>query len=357
MKKPTIFLSHSAKDKLVINQLKNMLMTKTSQTVDIFCSSDGQSIPFGKNWIHTVEEALTNSSIMFVFVTPNSIHSNWIYFEAGYSYSKAIEVIPVGLLGVDLSTIQPPLSLLQGFNVASFEGLNNLLKIINTKFSYSYPLSFHSTDLLLLESQADKLIRDNSAVIDTIDYLHLRLSSVESNETKHSLDESAFDKIKDYFSNDGDVGNFYNQGMESHGLSISKVISMPNKFWFEIKIDPFLYKVHLKHLKSLINKIYDVPLNTFYFIIKLNKNYNLLTETFKISSRLHPFGITFSDKKNVFKFENLEFTILSSGRGNSAAELRIMYNVADLGNIYIEPLISMLLNSGVIVEEAPVFEI
>jgi len=34
---------------------------------------------------------------MFIFVTQNSIKSDWIYFEAGYAYSKGIEVIPVGI--------------------------------------------------------------------------------------------------------------------------------------------------------------------------------------------------------------------------------------------------------------------
>ncbi len=55
---------------------------------------------------------------MFVFVTPTSIESGWIYFEAGFAYSKGIDVIPVGV-GIDIGSIRPPLSLLQGFNITS----------------------------------------------------------------------------------------------------------------------------------------------------------------------------------------------------------------------------------------------
>lgn len=124
MEKPTIFFSHSAKDRNVILPIKEKLIKITSGVIQIFMSSDGQSIPFGNNWIHKIEDGLNNAKIMFVFVTPTSIESGWIYFEAGFAYSKGIDVIPVGV-GIDIGSIRPPLSLLQGFNITSSESLNN----------------------------------------------------------------------------------------------------------------------------------------------------------------------------------------------------------------------------------------
>ena len=97
MSKPTIFFSHFSKDKEIVLKIKNKLMKFTSNTIEIFQSSDGESIPFGTNWIHKVEDGLKNSKVMFVFITENSISSGWIYFEAGFAYSKGIHVIPVGL--------------------------------------------------------------------------------------------------------------------------------------------------------------------------------------------------------------------------------------------------------------------
>lgn len=120
MEKPTIFFSHSAKDRNVILPIKEKLIKITSGVIQIFMSSDGQSIPFGNNWIHKIEDGLNNAKIMFVFVTPTSIESGWIYFEAGFAYSKGIDVIPVGV-GIDIGSIRPPLSLLQGFNITSSE--------------------------------------------------------------------------------------------------------------------------------------------------------------------------------------------------------------------------------------------
>ena len=133
MDKPIIFFSHSSKDKDLIYSIKNKLDAATGGVIDIFMSSDGQSIPFGTNWIHKIEEGLQAARIMFVFITENSISSGWIYFETGYAYSKGIQVIPVGI-GVDIGGLKAPLNLLQGFNVSSEDSLNNFITIINRAF-------------------------------------------------------------------------------------------------------------------------------------------------------------------------------------------------------------------------------
>ena len=84
MEKPTIFFSHSSHDRELILPVKAKLDMITAQVLDIFMSSDGQSIPFGNNWVHRIEEGLDRAQIMFVFVTPASIDSSWVYFEAGH---------------------------------------------------------------------------------------------------------------------------------------------------------------------------------------------------------------------------------------------------------------------------------
>lgn len=145
MEKPTIFFSHSSKDKDLVMSIKTKIDKLTSSVLDIFMSSDGQSIPFGTNWIHKIEEGLQLAKIMFVFVTKNSVSSGWIYFEAGYAYSKGIQVIPVGI-GIDIGSLKAPLNLLQGFNITSNDSLNNFISIINKKFDYQFEESFNEKD-------------------------------------------------------------------------------------------------------------------------------------------------------------------------------------------------------------------
>lgn len=147
MGKPTLFFSHSSKDKDIILSIKNKLDSVTGGVMDIFMSSDGQSIPFGTNWIHKIEEGLQAAQIMFVFVTENSISSGWIYFEAGYAYSKGIQVIPVGI-GVDIGSLKAPLNLLQGFNISSEDSLNNFITIVNRTFEYHFSNAFEHNDYL-----------------------------------------------------------------------------------------------------------------------------------------------------------------------------------------------------------------
>ena len=149
MSKPTIFFSHSSKDKTSILPIKDKISKITGKTIEIFMSSDGESIPFGRNWVHKVEEGLNNAKIMFVFVTSNSIDSAWIYFEAGFAYSKGIGIIPVGV-GVNIGELKPPLSLLQGFNITSADSLNNFTSIINKKFDYAFEELFSEDDYNVL---------------------------------------------------------------------------------------------------------------------------------------------------------------------------------------------------------------
>lgn len=147
MNKPTLFFSHSSKDKEMVLSIKTKLDIATGGVMEIFMSSDGQSIPFGTNWIHKIEEGLQAAKIMFVFVTQNSISSGWIYFEAGYAYSKGIQVIPVGI-GVDIGSLKAPLNLLQGFNILSEDSLNNFITIINKTFDYRFANAFNYNDYL-----------------------------------------------------------------------------------------------------------------------------------------------------------------------------------------------------------------
>lgn len=106
MEKPVVFFSHSSKDEKGLRELKKLVEARTGGSIRIFLSGDGQSIPFGSNWVHKIEDALHDSSLMFVFVTPNSLRSNWIYFEAGHAYSQGMKVVPVGF-GIDLNGIAP----------------------------------------------------------------------------------------------------------------------------------------------------------------------------------------------------------------------------------------------------------
>lgn len=198
MSKPTLFFSHSSKDKDVILSIKNKLDSATGGVMDIFMSSDGQSIPFGTNWIHKIEEGLQAAKIMFVFVTENSISSGWIYFEAGYAYSKGIQVIPIGI-GVDIGSLKAPLNLLQGFNISSEDSLNNFITIINRTFDYHFSNIFEHNDYLEviknLSSEAfNTIIFEN--IVEKAECIIDGEQTVNDKKIKYDIDKFFNDIIK-----------------------------------------------------------------------------------------------------------------------------------------------------------------
>jgi TIR domain len=75
--KLTIFFSHSSRDKEQLTRLKELFTEKTGGSVEVLLSSDGQSIPLGKNWVYRVQEGLEAAALMLVFITPNSIGSQY----------------------------------------------------------------------------------------------------------------------------------------------------------------------------------------------------------------------------------------------------------------------------------------
>lgn len=119
--------------------------------------------------MHKIEEGLKNVKIMFVFVTPKSIDTGWIYFEAGYAYSKGIDIIPIGI-NVDIGSIKPPISLSQGFNMISAGGINNIIHIINKKFDFNFRISFSEEDFkkITYKNGSDSHLVLGEEVIDSI---------------------------------------------------------------------------------------------------------------------------------------------------------------------------------------------
>jgi hypothetical protein len=146
MEKPIVFLSHSSKDRGQLSALKNLLDQRASGLLDFFLSSDGESLKFGRNWVVSVADALEKAQLMFVFLSPNSVSSSWVHFEAGHAIAKGLKVVPVCIPGMDLNRMTPPLSLLQGFNLHGAESMANVVRLCNQQFAAKILESFTPED-------------------------------------------------------------------------------------------------------------------------------------------------------------------------------------------------------------------
>ena len=302
MEKPIIFFSHSSKDKELLISLKNKILKKTSRTIEIFQSSDGESISFGNNWIHKIEENLNYSKLMFVFLSPNSIKSNWIYFESGYSYSKGIKVIPIGINGIDVGSLAPPINLLQGFNITSSDGLNNLTTIINREFSTSFPEDFSNDDYKDLLALSNNSIINNYYSKD-IDYVQTEFSkSLRDNDFR----EDTYIKIMEYFKENSLK---YNADINGH-IYLPGMVALYDDNVIIYKIDQLKLEANVNLIANLLDVVYINKLNSYWIRIFFNDSIDLLSVDFKLSSRLSNVGIEMTESSDLlYEYKNLKFTI------------------------------------------------
>lgn len=254
MPKPTIFFSHSSRDQKELARLKDLFVEKTGGSIEVFLSSDGQSIPLGRNWVHKIEEALGRASLMVVFVTPNSLRSSWIFFESGFAYSKDIQVVPVGFLGVDLVSLPPPLSLLQGFNITSEAGLNNLIAIANEVFQHAHAETFTVDEFgAVCAAGPTHSIATLGEYGRAVDQVQVEFSE-STGLSVPPLD--AIDRIAALFNQQGIEYERSERDLDAYGISVFAPQGITPEP-LEIKIDPSVSDVAFPIVEQAIRKIRD----------------------------------------------------------------------------------------------------
>jgi hypothetical protein len=349
MDKPTIFFSHSSIDREYITELQKGVNNRTSGTINIFQSSDGESIPFGNNWVHKIEENLHKAKIMFVFISPESLSSSWIYFESGFAYAKGVKVIPIGIKGVDIGKLRPPLNLLQGFNLVSEAGMNNIISILNDEFSCNFSTSFSSDDFKKISLFDESHLLNNTEIFEKIDYLKFdfhRAISVEGPQSQIRLVSDAINIFQEKLNMLGVQSAFSGSDkLHAHGLIAKAHNIHDNSIGFSVTIDPFMLKTYEKIISNIFINMYENnSLSKCWFNVYFNKQISLETTDFKVSSKLSQAGIELSNTNGrFFKFNGLEFTLeskdLESPLGNKNENLRVIFN---LGDFFVNDLADLL---------------
>jgi len=351
MKKPVIFISHSSKDKAPLAILKDLLQTKTANTLDVFLSSDGQSIPFGRNWVHELEQALKDTSIMFIVVSPNSVYSKWIYFESGFSYAKNVKVIPIGLMGVDLGEVQGPLSLLQGFNVNSHHGLNNMIATINTEYNTSFPENFIEEDFQKIITATDShSLYPDTVLYDRIDSINLTLDGIryETDAITAKIDEKKLTEIINALKADGIPLSIYGNYISTHGLTITRDKDLTKGTKLYIAIDPFSYKKNFEILQKIYELIGGKEVDC-KFKIHFKSVIKAVIPFFKVTSRLANTKVQIHPEKAKLRYDQIEFQVLKSFNDKDV-EIEALIPIEHLSDVELEPLLSLLFEKEVLSE-------
>jgi len=337
MKKPVVFFSHSSKDKKFLTRLKEMVEEKTGKSIDIFLSSDGESIPLGRNWVHTIENALKAAKLMFVFISPHSLRSNWLFFESGFAYSRNIKVVPVGILGVDLGTLPPPLSLLQGFNVTSADSLGNIIALLNETFSHNHPAQFSNSEFQELYPKGEDVVLSALGEYSTL-VSDIKIE-IKNDELKYEIDDLG-NKVTEILKNDGVELQTNEGGISTYGLSINNIANV-----IIIEIDPGLTAITFPIVEKIINsirtnKVTGITLRIF-FIDKVKCIYGL----HKIASRLYNNNdIKIGDEDGLVK-GCIKFNIASFPFSNN---LKIECKCKTFAEMKLDELLNLLFERGIL---------
>lgn len=368
MSKPTLFFSHSSKDKDLIKSIKDKLTKYTGGVLDIFMSSDGQSIPFGTNWIHKIEDGLNNAKIMFVFVTEQSISSGWIYFEAGFAYSKGIHVIPVGI-GVDIGALKAPLNLLQGFNISSADSLNNFISVINKEFDYTFDEQFTTPDyseIMRLSTPATAISLVFDEIVSTIKFRLFGETINAKSGVRHIDLDRFFKKIVKYMDENSIVYSFqdpyrsnrtkciaakgikiiYQETWEMRGIGNA---IKTNWGYMEISISPYNFIESFELYRNL-NALLDED-GEFYLHIRLSDLYSYVVSEVDTAALIANVPTRFLFSKDYVglyesKSLNLKFCIFNNKQNVNSDEsdyvLSVPYNPQETHASDIMELVSQL---------------
>lgn len=113
MQKPLVFISHITTEKEIAVAFKELIEGAFLGMIEVFVSSDPNSIAMGGRWLENITYGLQKCIIEIVIASPTSVTRPWINFEAGAGWVRDISAIPLCHSGMTPSTLPAPLSSLQ----------------------------------------------------------------------------------------------------------------------------------------------------------------------------------------------------------------------------------------------------
>jgi hypothetical protein len=130
MQKPLVFISHITTEKEIAVALKGLVEQAFLGMVEVFVSSDPNSIAMGGRWLDNITYGLKKCVIEIVLASPVSVTRPWINFEAGAGWVRDIPVIPLCHSGMTPSALPAPLSSLQAALATQGTHLERVLPLL-----------------------------------------------------------------------------------------------------------------------------------------------------------------------------------------------------------------------------------
>ncbi|MDI3292062.1 toll/interleukin-1 receptor domain-containing protein [Polyangium sp. 15x6] len=139
MAKSLVFLSHISQEQDLANAFKVFLEDSFLGLIEVFVSSNEESLPAGSKWLDSITHALRTCTVEILLCSARSIERRWINFEAGAGWVRGIPVIPICHSGLTRDALPPPLNSLQAANASDADHLRRVLGTVATALGSRTP--------------------------------------------------------------------------------------------------------------------------------------------------------------------------------------------------------------------------
>lgn len=139
MARKRVFISHISNETELAQSLKQQLEKHFLGLLEIFVSSDRETIQAGSKWLDEVDEALRKADIQIVLCSKESVRRPWVNFEAGAVWLRGIPVIPFCHSGMSPNNLPVPLGMLEAVECCQADGLYKLYDVIAKNLAVNIP--------------------------------------------------------------------------------------------------------------------------------------------------------------------------------------------------------------------------
>lgn len=137
--KAEVFISHISEEADVAGKLKEVIGQDFLNMLEVFASSDSESIAAGEDWLRSIDGALRRATVLITLCSPASRYRPWIHFEAGAAWALERPIIPLCHAGLTPGDLPMPLSTRQGILLGSAEGLQRLYSRLSRELNCRRP--------------------------------------------------------------------------------------------------------------------------------------------------------------------------------------------------------------------------
>jgi len=135
-KEKKLFISHSSKDSLYVEQLIDIIENIGVPSDNIFCSSfEGYGIQLGEDFLARLKKEL-NNNVLVVFVLSNNFYSSPISLcEMGATWMQTSEHLPILIPPFDFENVKGVIPSTQGMKINDKNKLNSFKEKLEDFFS------------------------------------------------------------------------------------------------------------------------------------------------------------------------------------------------------------------------------